>query len=94
MRDEPNRHASRGEHVRHAIDCVAFADAAGIELQARHAEAHRPGRMIQEDMAIADVPERGVDLAAIWQRAFTVVEAPHAHQRTDGDVEAPWLSAL
>ena len=43
--------------------------------------------MIQEEMAIADAPKRGVDLAAIGQRAFTVVEAPHAHQRTDGDVE-------
>src|SRR5262249_60689731 len=77
------------QEIDNAINGVAFADPAQIELDAWLVETDRPVARIEDDVPAADVPPGCAELAFNRQMAVALVEAPRFHQRTNSNVERP-----
>src|ERR1700722_9532382 len=87
-RDQRGGHMLLTQQRDHAINCVAFADATGIELHRRMIdERDSAGRRIEMDVAPARLLFQSEQL--LFRRDASVIEEepPCAHQGPDGDVK-------
>ena len=75
------------EGVSDAVERVAFADRAEVQLQAGLQESHGVRRLVELQMPAADGRERGGDFFGGGHLALAAIEAPDFAELTGGDVE-------
>ncbi len=91
--DERVAKTSCAEDLDHAIDSIAFAHSAGIDLDAGTVEVHRSVPCVQFNVLISDDFECVVELVGRWNVMSSAEKSPGAHERTDGDIESAFAGA-
>ena len=85
--DERRAHAAAAQQIDRAVDSVALADAAEVELDAGAIEANRPVLAVEDDVAVPHDGERRLDLPLFRQPALVAEKSPRLHERPHRHVE-------
>jgi hypothetical protein len=85
--------AAAPQHVDHAIDGVAFPDAAGIDFDPRAIEPHRVACSVQDDVTRPDARAGAINRRRFRHEALALEKPPDFHERADGDVKGAVASA-
>ena len=85
--DERVANTPRSEDSDHAIDGVALAYSAGIDLDPGPIEAHGPIYSVELYVPISHQFERIMNLVGRWDVTASSPKAPGSHQGADGHIE-------